>query len=180
MTISIRFMSCAVVIAATCTSTLYGQPESPSGYYTNAEILRKSYQIALPLPFGHSEVSIKFDGEKVDSLVIVTESLTVDIHSELPGDLELIGEPMISFDDDGVTTEDEIDRFKIRFEIGELYDVLICDCPAPKISCVGQFRDIITFTINSKGQVQREIMDVRSIVGCESRPSDPGIDSDGK
>ena len=180
MTISMRFIGCALFFVVTCTSARFGQTASFELDSLEAELVGKSYEIALPLPFGHSEISIKFDGQKIDSMKIVTETVKVDVHSELLGDLEMFGEPGFSFPVIRDPTTDQIDRFRITFETGELYEVVMCDCGSPNNSCVDHVRDIVIFTINSKGHVEREILDVGSILERADQAIGDSCDSDGK
>jgi len=160
----LRYVGLALLFLITVLPTLHGQGAIPSTDYVTADIFKKSYWIALPLPFGRSEISIVLDDHKVDGVTIVAEKFTVAIPRELLEPLDLIGEPSVAFPDNGSSASDRIDEFTVTFETGDLYDVLIADSPGCGNPCKDRVRDIVTFTVSCDGEIESEVIDVGSVL----------------
>ena len=133
--------------------------DSPIPDYVSLDWVGRCYTVIVPPPFNEVRVSIEENDDRsirhIGLLINGKERLVDDAF--LSG-LNLLTEPYVFFNKSQMLDDGSVSQFSFTFEYGEYNKIILKDVPGCKDPCIDWIKNTVTFTVDDKGIISREII----------------------
>ena len=127
-------------------------------FYVELDWVERSYTVVVPPPFNEVRVNIEENDDRsvrrIELLINGKEKLVDDA---LLSGLNLLSEPVVFFNKSHMLDDGSVSQFSLIFEYGERNKITFKDVPGCKDPCIDWVENFVTFTVDDKGIITREI-----------------------